>query len=90
MRERLCVLNIRLRRWCIDRNAATAPPLSRLLLDGDREGLWPAKANHPIQDIAGHQRLSFLRLRMTSTNSVAKNRLVSEEGVLHSGLLVIP
>ena len=47
-------------RWCIDRNAATAPPLSRLLLDGDREGLWLAEGNHPIQDVAGDDHLGFL------------------------------
>jgi hypothetical protein len=27
----------------------------------DREGFWPAEGNHPIQDVASHQRLYSLR-----------------------------
>ena len=56
----------------------------------NRDRFWPADGNHPIENFAGNGRLSFLRLRMTSAKSVANNRLGSKEGVLDSGLAMIP
>ena len=78
------------RRWCINRGGVASPPPPGAPSGDDRAGFWPAEGNHPIQDVASHHRLSFLGLLMTSTKSVANDRFVSEEGVLHTGLLVIP
>jgi hypothetical protein len=39
------------------------------LVHGER--LWPAKFEHPIQNVARDQRFSFLRFGMTSTEPVA-------------------
>jgi hypothetical protein len=65
-----------------------SPGLTNWLLHGER--LWPTKFEHPIQDVARDQRFSFLRFGMTSTEPVADDRLVSEEGVLDASLLVVP
>jgi hypothetical protein len=64
-----------------------SPCLTNWLLHGER--LWPAKFEHPIQDVARDQRFSFLRFGMTSTELVTDDRLVSEEGVLNPGLSMI-
>ncbi len=70
-------------------NVGTTSPLPRSSSGADREGCWPTENCHPIQNVASHQRLNFLRRRMASPKFSANNRLVSEEGVLHSGLAMI-
>ena len=71
-------------------NVASVPLFRRFPSGTDREGLWPAKLCHPIQDVACDQRFSCLRLGMTSPEPVANDRLVSEEGILRAGLLMVP
>ena len=55
----------------------------------DRERSRPTKLGHAVQDVARDQRFSVLSLGVSSTEPVANDRPVSEEGVLHPRLSMV-
>ena len=55
----------------------------------DRDRGRSANLEHPVQHVAGDQRLGFLRPWMTSTKPISDDRLVPKEGVLDRALAVI-
>jgi hypothetical protein len=65
-----------------------SPLLCSLSVAGRAE-LWLAEGDHPIKDVASHQRLGFLRISMRIAKSWTNGRLVPKEGVLQSGLVMI-
>ena len=52
----------------------------------DRERLWSAKLGHPIQHVARELRLDHLPTWSSGSQTIAENRFVPEEGILHAGL----
>ena len=60
-------------------------PVSRT----DRDRLWPPEFSHAIEDVAGDARLNSAPGLAACAQAVTDNRLVSEEGVLDSGLLMV-
>ncbi len=56
----------------------------------DRERLWSAKLGHPIQHVAREPRLDHLPTRTSGSQTMAENRFVPEERILHAGLTMVP
>ena len=75
-------------RCCADPTWATRSPSSGpSQIDAVRR--WPPKLGHPVQDVAGKDRLAPLPGRTARSKAVADDRLVPEEGILHAGLLMV-
>ena len=55
----------------------------------DRERLWSAKLGHPIQHVARELRLDHLPTWSSGSQTIAENRFVPEEGILHAGLAMV-
>ncbi|MFT5292198.1 MAG: hypothetical protein ACI82F_004284 [Planctomycetota bacterium] len=55
----------------------------------DRDRGRPTKLDHPVQDVAGDQRLHLPGLWVTSTKPPPDDRLVAEERVLDGALAVV-
>ena len=75
-------------RWCTNRNRyATVPTTGASSTDGVRS--WAAHIGHRIQYIAREQRFDRAPARCPGSKTLADDRLVSEEGVLDSRLLMV-
>ena len=55
----------------------------------DRERLWSAKLGHPIQHVARELRLDHLPTWTSGSQTIAENRFVPEERILHAGLTMV-
>src|SRR5262245_46044915 len=64
-------------------------PSSPCRLPPDRVRRWPATLNHLIEDVACEHGLSPLSRRTARVKAIPDDRLVSEEGVLHTGLAMV-
>ncbi len=77
-----------MRRWCTNRNGTpTVPTTTASSTDGVRS--WPAHGGHRIQHVAREYRFGRSPTRCPGSKTIADDRLVPEEGVLDSRLLMV-
>ena len=76
-------------RWCTNRNwhAATVRPTGTSSTGGVRS--WAAHVDHRIQHVACEQHFDRSPARCPGSKTIADDRLVPEEGVLDSRLLMV-
>ena len=76
------------RRWCTNRNwHATVPTTGASSTDG--VGNWAAHVGHRIQHIARELRFDRSPTGCPGSKTIADDRLIPEEGVLDSRLLMV-
>ena len=81
-------LDFTLRRWCTNRNwHATVPTTGASSTDG--VGSWAAHVGHRIQHIARELRFDRSPTGCPGSKTIADDRLIPEEGVLDSRLLMV-
>ncbi len=75
-------------RWCTNRNwPATVPTTDASSTDGVRS--WAAHFGHPVQYVAREQRFDRSPTECPGSKTIADDRLVPEECVLDSRLLMV-
>ena len=76
-------------RCCVNRNWHGTLPTRVGSSPTDHERLWSTKLGHPIEHVARKHRFDLLRCASPASKSIAENRLVPKEGVLHARLAMV-